>query len=246
MLHGGAHISDAKRQRVVENYAPPSYHWQGFGRKSSKPPWFDQMTSQKRRPIFLWEGDAVGVPRVCPKKLGLKAPYNHSTDDRLYRPVVPLERMDLSTLVPAPSAERLMVERDYDCGMTEKQNGRSVEHGFKDKCEKYTAAARGSAALLEENKQRSRKTTMQGLIFNGIHDKEGLYLPYSRTRADFKVGGATLQEVGHNPSAAGYMTLSNNRTQLAPMRQPHLLFPDGAFQAGIRRPISSNNNQEGH
>jgi len=57
--------------------------------------------NRDRKDLILWEGDACGAPRVVPKKLGKKPPYNHSTDERIYRPVVPLSNHQLTTLVPA-------------------------------------------------------------------------------------------------------------------------------------------------
>lgn len=82
MLQGAAHVSSASRIARMEAYQPPSYHRKGFGSQSCKPDWYDG--SKDKKDIIMWEGDACGAPRVVPKKLGRKAPYNHSDDERMY------------------------------------------------------------------------------------------------------------------------------------------------------------------
>ncbi|GMI01463.1 hypothetical protein TrVE_jg10545 [Triparma verrucosa] len=181
MLHGGSHISPAKRQRKVEAYNAPSYHWQGFGRQSSKPEWFD--ANKDRKPLILWEGDACGAPRIVPKRLGKKAPYNHSSDERLYRPVVPISSKQLTTLIPARAADRQLIER----GSTkrEKYTGSYVEVGTEEKYQRYTDMSRESRAIYKQNYEKSIYTDMKEMIYQ---EQAFQPLPYSRTRSDFKVG----------------------------------------------------------
>ena len=178
MLHGGSHISSARQQRVFENYQPPEYHWSGFGRQASKPQWYDG--NRDRKDIILWEGDACGAPRVVPKKINKKPPYNHSSDERLYRPVVPLSRRQLGTLVPARKEDRQLISR----GRVEKDSrGMYLEHGVSDKYSRYTTMSRESASIFTQNKDKNIHTTMKSLIFTP-HDMTDI-LPYSRTRSDF-------------------------------------------------------------
>ncbi|GMI45228.1 hypothetical protein TrCOL_g858 [Triparma columacea] len=182
MLHGGAHISSSKRQRRVDAYKPPDYHWRGFGRQASKPSWYDG--NRDRKDLILWEGDACGCPRVVPKKLGKKPPYNHSSDPRIYRPVVPQSRTQLTTLVRAGKADRQLISRGNDrMDMT----GRYVEHGVAEKYGSYLRQSVESREIFENNKEKNVYTDMKSIIF-ARHDMTDI-LPYSRTRTDFKVGG---------------------------------------------------------
>ncbi|GMH65053.1 hypothetical protein TrLO_g5196 [Triparma laevis f. longispina] len=181
MLHGGSHISSSKRQRKVEAYNPPDYHWQGFGRQSSKPQWYD--ANKGRKPIDLWEGDACGAPRIVPKRLGKKAPYNHSNDERLYRPVVPLSLKQLTTLIPAKPDDRQLISR----GNTKRElhTNAYVEYGTEIKYQRYTEMSKESKAIYKRNYEKSIYTDMKEMIYQ---EQQFQPLPYSRTRSDFKVG----------------------------------------------------------
>jgi hypothetical protein len=178
MLHGGAHISTPRRQHRIEAYVPPPYHWSGFGRQSCKPSWFDG--ARDKKPLELWEGDACGAPRVVEKRVGKKAPYNHSDDDRMYRPTVPLDLKTLGTLVPAAKDNRQLISRGT---MRKDLHDRYVEHGVTEKYNAYSAMSKESKEIYLFNKHKSVQTEMKEIIFAKQTGETSL--PYSRTRSDF-------------------------------------------------------------
>mmetsp|Transcript_18892 Transcript_18892/g.39310 ORF Transcript_18892/g.39310 Transcript_18892/m.39310 type:complete len:185 (+) Transcript_18892:40-594(+) len=181
MLHGGSHISDNKKQRRFEAYHAPDYHWRGFGRQSSKPNWYDG--NRDKKDLILWEGDACGAPRVVPKQLGKKPPYNHSSDERIYRPEVPLSRLQLTTLVPAKKHDRQLISRGRQ---TMDMTGAYAEHGVEEKYRRYGEQSRESRDIFKRNKEKNVYTDMKNIIF-AKHDLTDI-LPFSRTRSDFAVG----------------------------------------------------------
>ncbi|GMH60963.1 hypothetical protein TrRE_jg7458, partial [Triparma retinervis] len=138
--------------------------------------------NRDRKDLILWEGDACGCPRVVPKQLGKKPPYNHSSDGRIYRPVVPLSRTQLTTLVPAGREDRQIVSRG---GERKDITGRYVEHGVAEKYRRYEEQSRESREIFKSNKQKNVYTDMKAIIF-AEHDLTDI-LPYSRTRTDFNV-----------------------------------------------------------
>ena len=72
---------------------------------------------------------------MVPKKLGKKPPYNHSHDHRLYRPEVPLSRTALTTLVPAQTNNRQLIDRGSEL---KDMHGNFLEHGVREKFKRYT------------------------------------------------------------------------------------------------------------
>jgi len=178
MLHGGAHISSSKRAAKFEAHVAPPYHWGGFGRESCKPLWYDG--ARDKKPLDLWEGDACGCPKVVPKKLGIKAPYNHSDDDRMYRPTVPLDLKTINQYKEATRNDRQLISRGAE---RMDRTGRYVEHGVADKYARYTAMSCEVREDYNANKKKSVQTEMKDIIFRG--KQEHMPLPYSRTRSDF-------------------------------------------------------------
>mmetsp|Transcript_28812 Transcript_28812/g.47664 ORF Transcript_28812/g.47664 Transcript_28812/m.47664 type:complete len:207 (-) Transcript_28812:319-939(-) len=75
----------------MSNYQKPSYHWEGFGRKSTKPPWFNQVELDPgRKPVEQWEGETCGVPRVQKKELSGRLPPGYNTrSDQIRRLMEP-------------------------------------------------------------------------------------------------------------------------------------------------------------
>jgi len=64
-------------------YQKPGYHWEGFGRKSTKPSWYDVYAlDHARKPVHNWEGESCGVPRVQNKEAVGRPPFVHETSQR--------------------------------------------------------------------------------------------------------------------------------------------------------------------
>eukprot|EP00904_Undaria_pinnatifida_P000503 jgi/Undpi1/10453/HiC_scaffold_29.g12903.m1 len=152
----------------------PSYHWEGFGRKNTKPPWFDCRVYDKERRDVGWVIKDYGAPSAIEPRREGAAPFVHNADPRLYRPTVPFEG-SLSVEVPASPASRVMVPRDVEASGS--KGKLTVTHQQALNLEKkagpslpYDAAPppacnRGSGRLEPLNQH--------------------MYLPYSRTRRDF-------------------------------------------------------------
>jgi len=169
------------------NYEPPPHHWQGFGSQSTQPTWYDPYRWDKgRRPLNLWEGDACGAPRVVPKKPGKKAPYNHSDDDRSYRPEVSLDKYHITTMVPASKTDRQILDRDLSGFEGRDIRGSLRESGTIPKYQSYLRESNASKHHFSEIKAKNVKTEMKSIIF-AAHNMD-CYLPFSRTRSDFAVG----------------------------------------------------------
>ncbi|CAM9621158.1 unnamed protein product, partial [Laminaria digitata] len=198
----------------------PSYHWEGFGRKNTKPPWFNCRVYDKERRDVGWVIKDYGAPSAIdkPGRHGA-APFVHSADSRLYRPTVPFEG-SLSVEVPATPSSRVMVPRDVEAA------------GCKGKLVAMREASRHSHMQMLANMHVSRRSELRETIIGrgatiqkallypqtvthqqalNLEKKAGpslpfdaappppsnrresrfeplnqhMYLPYSRTRADF-------------------------------------------------------------
>eukprot|EP00903_Cladosiphon_okamuranus_P013754 g12803.t1 len=98
----------------------PSYHWEGFGRKNTKPPWFDCRVFDKDRRDVGWVVKDFGAFPSQPPREGA-APFVHDPDPRIYRPTVPAfgDGGRLSNVeVPATPSSRMLVSRhaEFDGG----------------------------------------------------------------------------------------------------------------------------------
>ncbi|CAM9640094.1 unnamed protein product [Ascophyllum nodosum] len=103
-----------KRHPRPRRQPTPSHLRMGFGRTTTKPPWFDCRIFDKERRDFGWVIKDFSSPDV--EKEGRKAasaPFVHDTDTRLYRPTVP-QRGRLSVEVPATPSSRTWVTRDVE------------------------------------------------------------------------------------------------------------------------------------
>mmetsp|Transcript_32859 Transcript_32859/g.42203 ORF Transcript_32859/g.42203 Transcript_32859/m.42203 type:complete len:131 (+) Transcript_32859:21-413(+) len=66
------------KSKSSSSFQKPSYQWEGFGRKSTKPPWYDPYKLDPgRRPVQIWEGETCGFPRVQNKEATGRAPFVH-------------------------------------------------------------------------------------------------------------------------------------------------------------------------
>jgi len=174
------------RSRAIEQFEPPKYHWQGFGSQSTKPTWFDpNRWDNGRKPIDLWEGDACGCPKIVKKKLGKKAPYNHSDDNRIYRPEVSAQKFG-TTMIPASKPNRQIVSRDHSGSEGKDLHGNMLETGTISKYKLYTNESAHSRSNFHRIKQKNVYTDMKGIIF-APQNMESL-LPFQRTRSDFACG----------------------------------------------------------
>ena len=189
MLHGGSHISSKPRQKQIANYNPPKYHWEGFGRKSCKPEWYAADADRTKRPLELWEGDTCGCPKIVPKTLGNKAPYNHSNDERIYRPEVAISIKQLGTLIPANFKERQMLDLDHFSKPD--RHGNHQEKGITEKYKAYKNMTLESNEIRRYNKNKAMVSTVKdimggvGAYPNGAPNRSADSLPFRRTRADF-------------------------------------------------------------
>ena len=97
-------VMSMARASSTTKFAAPEYHWEGFGRKSTKPPWYNVSEHDgTRRPLEQWEGGTCGHPRVIEKILTKFPPFVHTTDDRSYVPTLPQSKrvLDVSPIEAA-------------------------------------------------------------------------------------------------------------------------------------------------
>ncbi|CAM9209509.1 unnamed protein product [Scytosiphon promiscuus] len=98
----------------------PSYHWEGFGRKNTKPPWFHCRVFDKERRDVGWVIKDFGPPSMLEKVRAREgaAPFVHDQDPRIYRPTVPSSAAaasgSLSVEVPATPSSRMLVPREAE------------------------------------------------------------------------------------------------------------------------------------
>lgn len=110
-------------------YKKPDHHWQGFGRSSSVPEWWDygrRRIDSTKKPEFMWEASVTGLTRTLKPNTDGTPPYIHDTsDNRIYRPEIIPDKNRIEVMVPAPLSQRGIVE----------SIGTRVVHGKKDKLE---------------------------------------------------------------------------------------------------------------
>ncbi|CAN0075485.1 unnamed protein product, partial [Ectocarpus fasciculatus] len=105
----------------------PSYHWEGFGRKNTKPPWFDCRLFDKDRRDVGWVVKDFGAPSLAdkPRREGA-APFVHDPDPRIYRPTVPAEVSTgcrFGVEVPATPSSQILVRREAEFDGEESRRG---------------------------------------------------------------------------------------------------------------------------
>jgi len=123
---------------------------------------------------------------VVPKKLGKKAPYNHSDDERAYRPEVSLDKYHLTTYLPAGQTNRQILDRDLSGGEGRDIRGKMRESGTYSKYKDHREESRASKQHFKDIKHKNIHTVMKDIIFAPHNQHEAL--PFSRTRSDFAVG----------------------------------------------------------
>ena len=110
-------------------YKKPDHHWQGFGRSSSVPEWWDygrRRLDSTKKPEVMWEAKFTGLTRTLKPLTDNNPPYRHDNSDaRIYRPEIIPDKNRIEVMVPAPLSQRNIVE----------STGTRVIHGRKDKVE---------------------------------------------------------------------------------------------------------------
>jgi len=209
-------------------FQKPTYHWEGFGRKSTKPPWFEYGRTKLdplKRPETMWEASTrPGFGTTY----GRSNPFVHWPADRLYRPEVYPDRSRLEISAPASPNERQLVDVSR---VQVAKSGRStrLEAGRQEKFERYAAEAYRNRMQCRANLHTSTmcevkamisgqaKTVERPLLYPSgelkhqmvlaLENRAGpslpydqkppvdtspfpkwdqtMYIPYSRTRADF-------------------------------------------------------------
>ena len=145
-----------------QKWQHPAFHWEGFGRKSTKPPWYDVYSLDKtRRPLEGWEGGTCGLRHEVGNKIKTEnPPYVHQPDPRIYRAQMPLSRTILTQTRPAGHTERhilSLADSGHDAG---------YEHGTAEKYGKGAEEAWRGRMQCSENMRRAimseMKQTIQG------------------------------------------------------------------------------------
>ncbi|CAM9629263.1 unnamed protein product [Chrysoparadoxa australica] len=128
------------------SYNQPSYHWAGFGRSSTVPPWYDPTVADKdRRPPPVWH---AGAP---PEKLPSNyAPFVYSMDKSSFRPTV----TRFTTDYPASPRSRMLLSRGND--------GKEVGAGERSKgmTREYAETRR----IMQANKTTSRTSVVKEIL----------------------------------------------------------------------------------
>lgn len=139
-------------------FAAPEYHWEGFGRKSTKPPWYNVSEHDgTRRPLEQWEGGTCGHPRVIEKILTKFPPFVHTTDERSYVPTLPQSKRVLDVTVEAPAHERQILSRGHD----------GIEHGAPDKYDTHAEETWRGRMQMHQNLRQSLKSELKEQIYGG-------------------------------------------------------------------------------
>ena len=182
-------MSSAVRAATAHRHRNPEYHWEGFGRKSTKPPWYANVDHDgTRRPLEQWEGGTCGFPRVIHKIATKYPPFVHSRDDRAYRPDLPHSKAVLNQTRPAGDSERQILARHPETG---------VEHGVP---EKYAACAEETVrnrCQMRANLKASLKSTLKEQIYGGLKPvKEPILYPQNLTH---QMALSLEKKAGPNP-----------------------------------------------
>ncbi|CAN0377615.1 unnamed protein product [Pylaiella littoralis] len=164
---------------------PPSYHWEGFGRKNTKPPWFDCRLYDKDRRDVAWVIKDFGPPSAVnkPGREGA-APFVHDPDSRIYRPTVPaiVAGGSLGVEVPATPSSRMLVPRgsEFDGGGKDMPG---VGGGIKNKLALLREeASRHSHLQMLANMEVSRRSELRETICGrGRTIKKALIYPQTVT-----------------------------------------------------------------
>ena len=158
-------MSSAVRAATAHRHRNPEYHWEGFGRKSTKPPWYANVDHDgTRRPLEQWEGGTCGFPRVIHKIATKYPPFVHSRDDRAYRPDLPHSKAVLNQTRPAGDSERQILARHPDTG---------IEHGVPEKYAVHTDETVRNRCQMRANLKASLKSTLKAQIYGEFKPVEG-------------------------------------------------------------------------
>ncbi|CAM9304205.1 unnamed protein product [Sphacelaria rigidula] len=167
----------------------PSYHWEGFGRKNTKPPWFDVRIFDKERRDMGWVINNTDPPGGSTKvRREGAAPFVHDDDPRIYRPTVPGGKGRLSVDTPATPSSRALVSREGTRRRTNDFGGNNVggakfeEAGAKAKLAAMSEAFRGSRRQMLANLEISRRSELgETICGRGESIKKPLLYPQTVT-----------------------------------------------------------------
>ncbi|CAN0491564.1 unnamed protein product [Ectocarpus sp. 12 AP-2014] len=117
-MHLQSRPASGRRLNQHHKGPSPSYHWEGFGRKNTKPPWFDCRLLDKDRRDVGWVVKDFGAPSLAdkPRREGA-APFVHDPDPRIYRPTIPSKVPSgcCSVVeVPATPSSQILVRREVE------------------------------------------------------------------------------------------------------------------------------------
>ncbi|CAN0338506.1 unnamed protein product, partial [Discosporangium mesarthrocarpum] len=157
----------------------PFYHWEGFSRKNTKPPWFNPRVFDKDRRDSSWVINVhlclVSSQRSCPsgplnKQDSRAAPFVQDDDPRVYRPTVPIS---LTLEEPASPQSRINLSRDGDTKM---------EIGWEKKLSASHECARKSRLQRLANIEASRRSEVKTTIYGqGISVMKPILYPQNVT-----------------------------------------------------------------
>lgn len=192
------------------NYVKPAYHAEGFGKKTTKPPWYSTTKADpSRKPVDIWEN-----PRNMPLVEEKGAPFILDSDPRLYRPTVPSGKKEVEATprsrcyvsAAAPQKEIGIEEKKIAMRNSYIQSRMQMKANLKDaRASEVKDIIYGQADIIKTPTLFPQKIDHQiGLALekkvgpkpfwdqmpskkesSGIKWNQDMYVAYSRTRSDF-------------------------------------------------------------